>query len=192
MSFVNYKDALPIVPKSNTKQKASGMNVRIDVVPVPTGTLGEAVTSGVREQQFAAIQKIKRAGKDLFLPNNTVVSTAASNKLYQTADLFNETTTVESLVEKLKQNNLTLRVNAIRTEGHSHTTCMNLTTEQLSALLEDGADGKNEKSCSITLPQAKDQGTMYIGVKVKRGVHYITKVDYEVNSMVDSRLHISS
>lgn len=189
MSFVNYKDAPEIVP-TQIQEKASQMTMRIDVVPVPQGTLTTNITSRAREAQYNAIKKIKSQGKDLFMPNNTVVSTNASNKVYQTADLYNPTTPIEKLATELEDNNLTLRLNAIRTGVQSHTTCMNLTTTQLKSLLEESVDGKNEKSCAVSLP-SKEQGTMYVGVKVRGGKHYITKVDYEVNSLVDSKLHVT-
>ena len=189
MSFVNYTDAPEIIKPTNVTSEPSKMAMRIDVVPVPQGLMN-AVSSEKREKQYAAIQKIKAKGKDLFLPNNTVASTNASNKLYQTADLYNATTSVESLVSQLKENDLTLRLNAIRTGSQSHTTVMNLTSDALEKVVQGGVDAKGEKSCAVTLP-VKDQGTMYVGVKVRGGKHYITKIDYEVNQLVDSKLHIS-
>jgi len=188
MSFVRYNDAQDIKTPTNLTIKPSSITMRIDVVPVPKGLL-KAVTSATREKQYAAIQKIKRAGKDLFLPNNAVVSTNASNRLYQTADLYNPTTSVETLLTQLNENDLTLRLSAIRKGSQSHTTVMNLKKSQLQQLLQGGLDVKNEKSCAVTLP-VKDHGTMYVGVRVRKGQHFITKIDYEVNEAFDSKLHI--
>jgi hypothetical protein len=191
MSFVNYKDAA-VVPIVKEKKLNSTVSMRLDVVPIPLGTL-TTVSSEKRNDQYKAIQAIKKKGKDLFFENNTVSSVAKepSHRLYQTADLYGEVLSVEKLVEDLKQHDLTLRVNAIRSGSHSQTTCMELTSADLQKVLTEDADNKKEKSVTLSL-KATDGGSMYVGVKVARsGLHYITKVDYSVPTAVDTKLHIS-
>jgi len=189
MSFVNYTKDLKA--KTSLQETESNMSMRIDVLPVSLGTAAET-TRAKQDKQSEVMEQIKLLGKDLFHTNNTAVTTRASNKFYQTADLYGCRLSLEKLVPLLKENDLTLRVNALRDGNQSHVTCMELTHKMLSNMMDGAPDSKQEKCCNLMLKTAGEQGTMYVGVKVKRSQHFIQKVDYEINALVDSQLHINS
>jgi hypothetical protein len=178
------------IPPAAVKAEKSNITISLDVVPIPTSTELE-VSSSLRERQSNAIKGIKAKGKDLFEDNKTVVTRNAGNRLYQTADLYGQMLAVEDLIPLLTGSDLTMRVNAKREGDLSQNTCMELTTGMMADLLEkESADSRGEKSCQMSLKSAKDQGTMYVGMKVQKGKHYIQKVDYSVADVVDSKLHI--
>jgi len=192
MSFVRFKkeDQIQEQPKPQAAVEAdSGLSMRIDVVPIPTGTTG-VVDMDLKQKQNEVISNIQKLGKDLFAPNKTVVSQTAGNKLYQTADLFGQVLAVEDLIPQLTSADLTLRVNAIREGSHAHSTCMELKTGVLADLLDESPDSKREKVTELNVSASPDRGRMFVGVKLSNGKHFIQKLDYEVNATVDDTLHL--
>lgn len=192
MSFVRFKkeDQMQEQTKPQAAVEAdSGLSMRIDVVPIPTGTTG-LVDMELKQKQNETISKVQKMGKDLFAPNKTVVSQTAGNKLYQTADLFGQVLAVEDLIPMLTSADLTLRVNAIREGTHAHSTCMELKTGVLADLLDEAPDSKREKVTELNVNASPDKGRMFVGVKLSNGKHFIQKLDYEVNATVDDTLHL--
>ena len=144
----------------------------------------------LKEKQTAAIQSIRQKGKDLFSPNNTVVSHNAGQRLYQTADLYGQTLAVEDLIPMLTESELTLRITAERNGSQAHHTCMELKTGALADMLEKSADSKLEKITELAIESNPTVGRVFVGSKLANGKHYIQKLDYEVNSTEDDRLHL--
>ena len=182
MSFVRFKkeDQLQEQTKPQAAVEAdSGLSMRIDVVPIPTGTTG-VVDMELKQKQNEVISNIQQKGKDLFAPNKTVVSQTAGNKLYQTADLFGQVLAVEDLIPMLTSADLTLRVNAIREGSHAHSTCMELKTGVLADLLDESPDSKREKVTELNVSASPDKGRMFVGVKLSNGKHFIQKLDYVI------------
>ena len=190
MSFIkfNKQEDLPeSAPAPAVKESKVAM--RIDVVAIPTGS--SVVSSQKRAAQAEAIAEVKNVGKDLFSENNTVVSETGSNRLYQTADLYNPHLSLENLIPMLTANDLTLRLNALRTGISSHSTCMELTSGVLADLVEKNkVDAKGEKSMSVNIKTNKEAGTMWVGVRANKKGHFIHKLDYEVTSIKDDELHV--
>lgn len=192
MSFVRFKkeEQLEEVTKPQAAVDVdSGLSMRIDVVPIPTGTTG-VVDMSLKQKQNEVISNIQGLGKDLFSPNKTVVSQTAGNKLYQTADLFGQVLAIEDLIPQLTSANLTLRINAIREGSHAHSTCMELKTGVLADMLDQSADSKREKVTELNVSASPDKGRIFVGVKLSNGKHFIQKLDYEVNATVDDTLHL--
>lgn len=192
MSFVRFKKEQQL--EEVTKPQAavdvdSGLSMRIDVVPIPTGTTG-VVDMSLKQKQNEVISNIQSLGKDLFSPNKTVVSQTAGNKLYQTADLFGQVLAIEDLIPQLTSADLTLRINAIREGSHAHSTCMELKTGVLADMLDQSADSKREKVTELNVSASPDKGRIFVGVKLSNGKHFIQKLDYEVNATVDDTLHL--
>lgn len=190
MSFIKFNKTEDLPESTPTPAvKESRVSMRIDVVAIPTGS--QVVSSKKRAAQAEAITQVKNAGKDLFFENNTVVSETGSNRLYQTADLYNAHLSLENLIPMLTDNDLTLRLNALRTGVNSHSTCMELTSGTLADIItKTNADAKGEKSTSVNLKTNKEAGTMWVGVRATKQGHFIHKLDYEVNSLKDDQLHI--
>lgn len=192
MSFVRFKkeEQLEEVTKPQAAVDVdSGLSMRIDVVPIPTGTTG-VVDMSLKQKQNEVISNIQGLGKDLFSPNKTVVSQTAGNKLYQTADLFGQVLAIEDLIPQLTSADLTLRINAIREGSHAHSTCMELKTGVLADMLDQSADSKREKVTELNVSASPDKGRIFVGVKLSNGKHFIQKLDYEVNATVDDTLHL--
>lgn len=175
--------AKPVVEKST-------VNMRIDVVPIPIGS-SKQYSVEKREQQSKSIREIMDKGKDLFQSNTTVVSNNMGKRLYQTADLYGQTLAVEDLIPMLTNNDLTLRLNALRGGTDSHSSCMELTTGKLADALDEFADDKNEKTVEVSIKSQENLGKIYMGLKLKGDKHFIQKLDYEVASELDKTLHVN-
>ena len=190
MSVVRFKKTQhQPTPTLKSTEKSKSMSMRVDVVPIPTGT-NISVSKDVLSKQNAAIAEITKKGSDLFQSNRTVVSNNMGKRLYQTADLYGQTLAVEDLIPKLTENNLTLRLNAIRGGADSHTSCMELTTGKLADALEEEADSKQEKLVQVSLPNQPHVGRIFMGLKVRNGKHFIQKLDYEISTELDDKLHV--
>jgi len=192
MSFVSKKaqenwNAMPTSSKVDLSDNAS-VSMRIDVVPIPTGLADTNFTK--TKQQNEQIVMIRSQGKDLFQANGTLMSTNGGRRLYQTQDLYGKILAVEDLIPMLTGANLTLRLNALRSGTHSHSTCMELKTGVLAKLLDEHPDQKGEKVTTVSIASSPDVGRMFVGLKFAKGRHYISKVDYEVDSVADDSLHL--
>ena len=161
MSVVRFKKTQQQqAPTVKVMEKSKSMNMRVDVVPIPTGT-NMTVSKEVRAKQNEAIANITKKGADLFQSNRTVVSNNMGKRLYQTADLYGQTLAVEDLIPMLTENDLTLRLNAIRGGADSHTSCMELTTGKLADALEESADSIQQLRSADSLywhsPRCEDE-----------------------------------
>lgn len=191
MSFVQFKREAQLQETATTKHMdaRSNLSMKIDVVPIPMGTSQE-VDIELKEKQNTAITDIQKRGKDLFAPNQTVVSNNAGKRLYQTSDLYGQTLAIEDMIPLLTASDLTLRVTAQRVGTHAHHTCMELKTGILANLLDAVADSKREKVTELAIESNPNVGRIFVGTKFANKKHYIQKVDYEVNSTEDDRLHL--
>lgn len=191
MSFVVLKKEPQLQEQAvvnNISDKPSGMSMKIDVVPIPVAS--NEVDVSTKSIQNKAIKQIKQQGKDLFQSNQTIMTASAGKRLYQTADLYGQVLAVEDLIPMLTGADLTLRCSAQRTGTHAHSTVMELKTGVLADLLDETPDAKSEKITELSVPSFEDNGRMFVGVKMSGGKHYIQKVDYEVSSAVDDKLHL--
>ena len=102
--------------------------------------------------------------------------------------------TVEQMVEKMKTGDLTLRVNFRRPGIHSATTCMELSHELLSRLLEEGPDAKQQKTLELRVKAESHvavprHGAMFITVTQQGPVHLLAHIDYKIMSSYDQMYH---
>lgn len=194
MSVVRFKknvasevsEKLVVTKEANEKT----LNMRIDVVPIPIGSVKE-YSNEKRDQQTQGIRAIMDLGKDLFQSNRTRMSNNMGKRLYQTSDLYGQTLAVEDMIPMLTDNDLTLRLNAIRGGSDSHTSCMELTTGKLADALDEFADDKNEKLVEVSIASQEQIGKIFLGLKVSNNKHYIQKVDYEISAELDNQLHVA-
>jgi len=181
-------EAMPTTNAANDPQY--DVSMRIDVVPIPTESM--ATNLQLVERQNSAIRNINNKGQDLFVENKTVVSFNNGKRMYQTADLYGQRLSVEEMIPMLTSSNLTLRVNALRSGFQSHSSCFELKTGVLADVLNEAADSKGEKVTEVSLKSNADAGKIFVGVKQERGKHYIQKLDYEIGSIADDRLHVKN
>jgi len=190
MSFITSKQNKVMTETATPSATRSRVTMKIDVVPIPTGA---SISNNIekRAAQERNINQIKTLGRDLFEGNNAIVTDKGSSRLYQTADLYSESLSIEKLIPMLTSNNLTLRLNAVRSGIHSSSTCMELKSGILADIVEKmQADDRNEKTTSVNIPTSKEAGKMFVGVKLKGGNHFIQKLDYEISGIQDDKLHV--
>lgn len=190
MSFITSKQNKVMTETARPSAIRSRVTMKIDVVPIPTGaSLSNNIEK--RAAQERNINQIKTLGRDLFEGNNAIVTEQGSSRLYQTADLYSESLSIEKLIPMLTANDLTLRLNAVRSGIHSSSTCMELKSGTLADIVQKiQPDERNEKTTSVSIPTSKEAGKMFIGVKMKGGNHFIQKLDYEISGDHDDKLHV--
>jgi len=191
MSFVSFKRDAQLsasVQPTVEQNDLATVSMRIDVVPVPSRLLDTNMEK--TKVQNASIVQIRDKGQDLFHSNQTLMSNNGGKRLYQTEDLYGKILAVEDLIPMLTSADLTLRLNALRSGTHSHATCMELKTGVLADALDESVGAKGEKVVSVSIDTAPEKGKMFVGLKYAKGKHYISKVDYEVDSIVDDSLHL--
>lgn len=192
MSFINKSSESSIMQQETapTSVKESKVQMKIEVVPIPTGA-SNLSSIEKRDVQRNHINQIMTRGKDLFEENSTILTQQGSNRLYQTADLYSESLSLEELIPMLTEADLTLKLNAIRTGRQSSSTCMELKSGQLADIIQKAEpDERNEKVCNVSIKTSKEKGSMFVGVKVKGGKHFIQKLDYEIHEEQDNQLHV--
>tara|TARA_B100000925_G_C21973614_1_gene459033 strand:- start:23 stop:592 length:570 start_codon:yes stop_codon:yes gene_type:complete len=188
MSFIRFKKE-PQFEEVKQEAASNELNIRIDVAPIPLGASNE-VSMEKRRAQTLALESIRKDGKDLFQPNSTAVTNTAGDRLYQTKDLYGQNLSVEKLLTKLTANDLTLRVNALRTGTHAQSTCMELKTGIMADLLAQAKDSNDEKTTTLSIENASEKGEMFVSMREIKGEHYINKVDYKISAAEDDRLHV--
>lgn len=183
MSFVRIKKE----PQIKNTASESNLFVKFDVVPIPKGS--SKYEPSKAEAQRTSMAMITARGKDLFEENPTKVSLKKGVRLYQSTQLYNEHLSVEDLIPMLTSSDLTLRVSALRKGVDSHSTCMELKTGILADLMEESSDFKGDKVTKLILPN-EEHGAIYVALQEKNGKHYIQKVDYEIKTETDNKLHV--
>ena len=184
MSYIKRIKTAETNEAQNTDSK---LYLQLNVVPIPKAS--DKYNAEQKEKQQSSIAMIEARGRDLFDKNNTRVSLNNDKKLYQTEMLYGKVLSVEDMIPMLTSQDLTLRINAVRTGVDSHSTCMELKTGVLADLLEEASDSKGDKVTKIKLNDEKS-GTMFVALKEYKGSHYIQKVDYEVLKEIDDKLHV--
>ena len=172
---------------SKAQDNDSKLYLQLNVVPIPKAS-GKYNPEQMEKQQ-SSIAMIEARGRDLFDKNSTRVSLNNDKRLYQSEMLYGKVLSVEEMIPMLTSQDLTLRINAVRTGTDSHSTCMELKTGALADLIEQSADSKGDKVSKIQLTD-ESRGSMFVALKEYKGAHYIQKVDYEVSKEVDDTLHV--
>lgn len=172
---------------SKVQNTESKLYLQLNVVPIPKAT--GKYNPEQKEKQQSSIAMIQARGRDLFDKNSTRVTLENDKRLYQSEMLYGKVLSVEEMIPMLTAQDLTLRINAVRTGSDSHSTCMELKTGVLADLLEEAADSKGDKVSKIKLAD-ESRGSMFVALKEYKGAHYIQKVDYEVSKEVDDTLHV--
>ena len=95
--------------------------------------------------QGRALKELRSSGKDLFEMNETRKVQSAGTVLYQTAETYGTSLSIEKIIETLSSSDLTLRVNFHRPGIHSNTTCMELSADILQKLVQTSADAHGNK-----------------------------------------------
>lgn len=146
------------------------------------------------EKQAEALSTLRSSGKDIFTLNETRKVQSAGTILYQTTETYGTPISVEKIIEKLQQHNLTLRVNFHRPGVHSNTTCMNLSADTLTRLLHTEEDAHNNKIAELRVKAEEQEtvpahGSMYVAVSKKGTQHYLSHVDYKIMASYDAMYH---
>lgn len=167
-------------------------HILTEAVPVPVGT-NEYDPVKVRKQGIALVNFRKQA-KDVFEANECRCVTNAGSNLYQTQETYGTGMSVEQMVQTMEEEGLTMRVNFRRPGIHSATTCMELSAEHLTKLMEETADSKNQKTLELRI-KAESQvavpkhGAMFVTVVQDGAVHTMSHIDYKIMASYDQMYH---
>lgn len=148
-------------------------------------------------EQAAGLRELRSQGKDLFEMNETRKAESNGTVLYQTTETYGTAMSIEKIVSKLKASDLTLRVNFRRPGVHSSATCMELSAETLSKLIQTGADSQGNKVAELRVKQEQSaskpsHGAMYVAVTCRGTQHFLSHIDYKILASYDAMYHESN
>ena len=183
---------LPAAPVATSKTLVDNYHFLLEVVPVPVGT-NEYDPEKVKVQA-AALSAFRKSAKDLFEPNGCACVTNAGSRLYQTQETYGTALSIEQMIDKMNTNSLTMRVNFRRPGIHSSTTCMELSSEMLSRLLDVTPDSKGQKSLELRVKAEANvavprHGAIYVTAVAQGPVHTLATIDYKIMASYDQMYH---
>ena len=148
-----------------SKYKASDMHFLLEAVPNPVNRpdLEDA------QKQHAVLNKIRKFASDLFEPNPAVESNG-DTRIFHTSQLYKKCSSVEELVQAMNEYDIVLRCNAIKDGG---ATAVQVTKDDLERAMKS-----SDRSVSI---KAGINAQLRLMLSKSRNLHYITKLDYELN-----------
>jgi len=147
--------------------------------------------------QASALRELRKTGKDVFELNETRKVQSTGTYLYQTTETYGTALSIERIVEFLDSADLTLRVNFNRPGIHSSTTCMELSSTTLKALMAASADANGSKIAELRVKAEKSanvpqHGSIFVAISKKGTQHYISHIDYKIMVSYDKMYHSSS
>lgn len=147
-------------------------------------------------EQSRALKELRANGKDLFEMNETRKVQSAGTILYQTAETYGTSLSIEKIAETLAGSDLTLRVNFHRPGMHSNTTCMELSSDILQKLMKTSADAHGNKVAELRIraertAQVPKHGAIYVAITNKGSQHYLSHIDYKIMASYDAMYHES-
>lgn len=194
MSRLRFRERPTPLPAAPVATSASVSNYQfvIEAVPVPVGT-NEYDPEKVKAQA-AALTAFRQNAKDLFEPNGCACVTNAGSRLYQTQETYGTALSVEQMVDKLNTHQLTMRVNFRRPGIHSSTTCMELSPEMLTRLLNETPDSKGRKSLELRVKAEAHvavprHGAIFVTAVAQGPVHTLSTIDYKIMASYDQMYH---
>ena len=144
--------------------------------------------------QGRALKELRSSGKDLFEMNETRKVQSAGTVLYQTAETYGTSLSIEKIIETLSSSDLTLRVNFHRPGIHSNTTCMELSADILQKLVQTSADAHGNKVAELRIraersAQVPKHGAVYVSITNKGSQHFLSHIDYKIMASYDAMYH---
>lgn len=145
-------------------------------------------------EQARILNQLRLNGKDIFEMNETREVQSAGTTLYQTTEMYGTSMSIENIIETMKPADLTLRVNFNRPGVHSNTTCMALSSETLTKLLQTKADATGNKIAELrinaeSMANVPRHGAFYVAITQKGTQHYLSHIDYKIMSQYDQMYH---
>jgi hypothetical protein len=195
MSRLAFSSPSPSPVTVTTPQKIEKHHIIIEatVKPLSTNDFNKDRVS----VQASTLRELRKTGKDVFELNETRKVQSSGTYLYQTTETYGTAITIERVVEFLDRADLTLRVNFNRPGTHSSTTCMELSSTTLKALVNTSPDTNGYKIAELRVKAEKSanvppHGSIFIAITKKGTQHYISHVDYKIMVSYDKMYHSSS
>lgn len=192
LRFQERPTPLQAAPVAPSQALVDNYHFLLEAVPVPVGT-NEYDPEKVKIQA-AALTAFRKTAKDLFEPNGCACVTNAGLRLYQTQETYGTALSIEQMIDKMDTNSLTMRVNFRRPGIHSSTTCMELSSEMLSRLLNTTPDSKGCKSLELRVKAEAHvavprHGAIFITAVSQGPVHTLSTIDYKIMASYDQMYH---
>lgn len=181
----NYTNATAV--DSNDTDKSS---VIFTFVPNP----GSDSSHSQAMEKVSVIESLQKRVRDLSDPNSMTKTVQDSTCLYQTVETYGKAMSVEAIAEAMQENDLTLRVTFKRPGYHSSSSIFELNPKMLTQLVKEDVDSHGTKMLELRVKaEARAEnprnGSMFVSIEPKRGLHYFTNVDYRIDGTYDKMAH---
>lgn len=173
-----------------TGESEEKSSVLFTFVPRPGSDLSPAKA----QEQAELINSLHKRVRDLNDPNHMTKTSEEGICLYQTTETYGKAMSVESISEVMNSNDLTLRVTFRRPGYHSSSTAFELSPSMLEQLVQEDVDAHGTKMLELRIKaEARAEnprnGSMYVSIEPKRGLHYFTNVDFKIDDTFDKLLY---
>lgn len=167
-------------------KKEEQSSVLFTFVPRP-GSDADVTQAQDRADVICSLHKRVR---DLNDPNHMTKTVEEGICLYQTTETYGKGMSVEAITEAMKASDLTLRVTFRRPGYHSSATAFELSQEMLGQLVQEEVDAHGTKMLELRIrAEARAEnprnGSMFVSIEPKRGLHYFTNVDFKIDDAYD-------
>lgn len=174
----------------NTAAKEEYSSVLFNFLPNP----GSDATSAQATDKAEIITSLQKRVRDLNEPNKMTKTVQDGVCLYQTTEMYGKVMSVEGIVEAMRENDLTLRVTFRRPGFHSSSTLFELNPGMLDQLVSEEEDDHGTKMMELRVKAEASaenprNGSMFISIEPKKGLHYFTNVDYRIDNTYDQIAH---
>ena len=178
--------AATAAPSENTDNSS----VLFSFVPTP----GSDANHSQAVERVDIIDSLHKRVRDLSEPNSMTKTVQDCTCLYQTRETYGKAMSVEGITEAMNENDLTLRVTFKRPGYRSSSSVFELSPKMLEQLLKEDVDAHGTKMMELrvkaeALAENPRNGSMFISIEPKRGLHYFTNVDYRIDSTYDNMAH---
>lgn len=172
------------------EENEENSSVLFSFVPRP----GSDVDASQAQERVEVINALQKRVRDLSDPNNMKKTVEDGICLYQTIETYGKAMSVESMNEVMESNDLTLRVTFRRPGYNSSSTAFELSPQMLSQLIQEEVDTHGTKMMELRVKaeahvENPRNGSMFVSIEPKRGLHYFTNVDFKIDDTYDRLAH---
>lgn len=176
-----------------TGYKNSESTLSLEPIAKPVDTFSFNHNENLQQKQIC--EKLKNQQPTLFAENAVIVKPVGNENQYKQMQRFNSDSTVESLINVMRESNLVLRCNFIRPGFNARNSCLMCKAEDLEAMLSNPENEFKMKTVKLSLNNDDSfspvHGTMFLSAvqDPQSGKHTLYSLDYHISEEQDKKLY---
>lgn len=165
----------------------------VQLLPAPKPTSTSKYDHNAHTQQKSVCSVLVDQENNLFSSKDTILKSVMNERQYKQRQQFESPSSVESLCEVLKENDLVLKCSFVRPGFSASNTCLMCSPQMLEEAMKAEGDEFNLKKVKLTLESDNNltpqNGVMFLSIiQNQSGNHMIYSLDYHVAEEHDNKL----